>query len=262
MIRAIAIFFATAVVVSPMRASDLEAKIDQIFRAVPGRAPGAAIAVLHDNRLVLAKAYGMSNIETMAANSPGAIFRLASVTKPFTAIAVLQLVESGKLNMDDPLSKYISNYPAAGSVRISHLLHHTAGIPDFAPIDEVKKKPLEFEPGSRLSYSNNGYQLLGRIIERVSGQSWSDYLHDHIFQPLGMIHSGFDRTEILPGRATGYLFNDGAYSAAPRGDARDAYSAGGLYSTVFPSWSAGAHLNPILHELVDVDQACEIPAFT
>ncbi len=233
MIRPFVILFSAALAVLPVCASEIEGKIDEIFRIVQaGRSPGAAVAVIRDNQVVLTRAYGMANIEGAVANSPATIFRLASITKPFTAIAVLQLMESGKLTLDDPLSKYISDYPSAATVRISHLLHHTAGIPDFTPIDEVKKRPLEFEPGTRLSYSNNGYLLLGHIIEKVSGQSWGDYLRDHIFLPLEMTHSGFDRTVILPGRATGYLLKDGAYSAIPPSDARDAYSAGGLYSTV------------------------------
>ena len=107
----------------------------------------------------------MADVAKRVDNSPGTIFRLASITKTFTAVAVLQLIEGGKLKLDDPLSKYIANFPNAEKILISHLLSHTAGVADFIPT-RLKKRPLEFEPGSRISYSNNGYSMLGRVIEK------------------------------------------------------------------------------------------------
>jgi CubicO group peptidase (beta-lactamase class C family) len=106
-------------------------------------------------------------------------------------------------------------------------------VPDFIPYEDVKKQPPEFEPGTRINYSNNGYQVLGRVIEKVSGQAWDEYLRDHIFVPLGMRQTGYDRAEELAGRATGYLAGKaGAYEPIPSQDARGAYAAGGLYSTI------------------------------
>jgi D-alanyl-D-alanine carboxypeptidase len=220
-----------------------EKKVDELFRPVAGgKLPGAAVAVVRDGQVVFMKAYGMADVAKGIANSPGTIFRLASVTKTFTAAAVLQLVEGGKLKLDDPLSKFVPDFPNADKIRISHLLSHTAGVPDFIPYDEVKKRPLEFEPGSRINYSNNGYYLLGRIVEKVSGQPWDEYLRDHIFRPLGMKHSGYDRTVELAGRATGYLAGaDGTYQPIAPQDALGGDAGGGLYSTVedMALWAGG-----------------------
>ena len=231
---------------------DAEKKVDELFRPVAGgKLPGAAVAVVQDGQVVFMKAYGMADVAKGIANSPGTIFRLASVTKTFTAVAVLQLVEGGKLKLDDPLSKYVADFPNADKIRISHLLSHTAGVPDFIPYDEVKKRPLEFEPGSRINYSNNGYYLLGRVIEKVSGQPWDEYLRDHIFLPLGMKHSGYDRTTELAGRATGYLAGgEGTYQPIAPQDALGGYAGGGLYSTVedMALWSGGLTSGKLLRK--------------
>ena len=229
---------------------DAEKKVDELFRPVAGgKLPGAAVAVVQDGQIVFMKAYGMADVAKGIANSPGTIFRLASVTKTFTAAAVLQLVEAGKLKLDDPLSKFVPDFPNADKIRISHLLSHTAGVPDFIPYDELKKRPLEFEPGSRINYSNNGYYLLGLVIEKVSGRPWDEYLRDHIFLPLGMKHSGCDRTEELPGRATGYLAGaGGAYQPIGAQDGLGAHAGGGLYSTVedMVLWAGGLASGKVL----------------
>jgi CubicO group peptidase (beta-lactamase class C family) len=153
------------------------------------------------------------------------------------------------LKLDDPLSKYVPDFPNGDNVRISHLLSHTAGVPDFISPEEASRRGLEFEPGTRINYSNNGYQLLGRVIEKVSGQPWDEYLKEHIFAPLGMAHTGYDKTEELTGRATPYLVGkDGSYAPVPAQDARDAYAAGGLYSTVedMSRWEQGLDSGKLL----------------
>lgn len=215
-------------------AQRLRDQVDALFRPVAtGNTPGAVVGILRNQQIVFSKGYGMADVETGTPITVSTKFRIGSVTKPYTAIAVLQLVEAGKLRLDDPLSRFFPDIPDAGLIRIAHLLSHTSGIPDFIPLEEVRKRPLEFVPGTRINYSNNGYQILGRIIEKVSGRSWEEYLHEHIFAPAGMKNSGFDRTRHLPGRAAGYLSGkDGAYSAVPMEDAEGAYAAGGLYSTV------------------------------
>jgi D-alanyl-D-alanine carboxypeptidase len=216
------------------RSQGLRDQVDALFRVTAaGHSPGAVVGILRNQQVILAKGYGMASVETGTPMTVSTKLRIGSVTKPFTAIAVLQLVEAGKLRLDDPLSRFLPDIPDAGVIRIAHLLSHTSGIPDFIPLEEVRKRPLEFVPGSRINYSNNGYQLLGRIIEKVSGRSWEDYLHENIFAPAGMKNSGFDRTQNLPGRAAGYLSGrDGTYVAVPMKDAEGAYAAGGLYSTV------------------------------
>jgi len=231
---------------------DAEKRIDELFRPVAGgKSPGASVAVVRNGQVIFMKAYGMADVAKRVDNSPGTIFRLASITKTFTAVAVLQLIEGGKLKLDDPLSKYIVDFPNAEKILISHLLSHTAGVADFIPYEELKKLPLEFEPGSRINYSSNGYSMLGRVIEKVSGQSWDEYLRDHIFLPLGMKHTGYDRTQELAGRATGYLAGaDGQYHPIAPQDALGAYAGGGLYSTVedIVRWDVGLSSGKLLRK--------------
>ena len=212
---------------------DVERQVDEIFAAVAGgKLPGAAVAVTVDGRTVLRKGYGMADVAGAKAISPGTIFRIASVTKSLTATAILQLVDAGKLKLDDPISRYLPDAPGGGKILVRHLLSHTAGVPDFIPYAAAMRGPLEFEPGSRLNYTNNGYRMLGRIIEKVSGRPWDEYLRDLILAPLGMEHTGFDRGGVA-GVATGYLVGKaGAYESVAVTDARDADSAGGLCSTV------------------------------
>lgn len=218
----------------PAAANDPAQSVDELFKPVAGgKSPGASVAVLRDGQVVFMKAYGMADVEKGVPNSPATIFRLASVTKTFTAIAVLQLVESGKLKLDDTLSKYVPEFPNSEKIQISQLLSHMAGVPDFVSLEEAGRKGLEFAPGTRINYSNNGYHLLGKVIEKVSGQPWDEYLKQRIFTPLGMLHTGYDNTPSLAGRATPYVAGaDGAYAAIPLPDAREAYAGGGLYSTV------------------------------
>jgi CubicO group peptidase (beta-lactamase class C family) len=228
------VLFSAVLSVCTAASPDVDHRVDELFRSVAGgKSPGAAVAAIKEGKVVLMKGYGMANVEAGVPISPTTIFRLGSVTKSFTAIAVLQLADSGKLKLNDPLSKYVPEFPHGDKIRISHLLSHTAGVPDFIPYDEVLKRPLEFEPGSRINYSNNGYLLLGRVIEKASGLSWDGYLRDHIFAPIGMKRTGYDKKAELPGRATGYLVGkDGTYSAVAAQDALGAHSAGGLYSTI------------------------------
>ncbi|HWR53110.1 MAG TPA: serine hydrolase domain-containing protein [Bryobacteraceae bacterium] len=245
-----ALFFAAPPASSVQPSAALAAKVDALFAPVAGgKLPGAAVAIVQDGRVVLMKGYGMADVEKNVPITPGAIFRLASVTKSFTAVATLQLHERGKLNIEDPVSKYLPDFTAGANVRIAHLLTHTAGVPDFISIEEAKKRPLEFTPGSRISYSNSGYQLLGLIIEKASGKRWEECLRENIFQPLGMKHTGWDRSSELPGRATGYLLGkDGAYEPVQAQDAAGAFAAGGLYSTVedMVRWDEGLAKSKVL----------------
>src|SRR6185436_15348616 len=171
------------------------------------------------------RAFGQANREWGVANTPDTEFRLGSITKQFTAAAILQLAEQGKLSLDDPVSKYYAAAPPAWApITIKHLLTHTSGIPSYTGLptffstaqsrtemkpEEIvaltKDKPLEFAPGARFNYDNTGYVLLGVVIEKVSGQTYAQYLQDHIFGPLKLTHTGYDVSEtILPKRAAGY----------------------------------------------------------
>jgi CubicO group peptidase (beta-lactamase class C family) len=218
----------------PARAegADMQAKarqVDGLFECVAGAdAPGAAVLVARNGEVLLAKGYGFANIEHRVPNTPHTKFRLASVTKSITAAAILQLQDAGKLSLDDQVARYLPDMPHASEITIRQLLTHASGL------RSSEKDPLEFTPGERMNYSNTGYQVLGRIIEKVTGQSYEDYLRAAIFEPLGMQGSGMDHyAPIVANRASGYDRDGGAgYVNAPPGDMAGAFSAGGLYSTV------------------------------
>ena len=211
-----------------------------------------AVLVARDGKVALRRGVGLANREWNIPNAPDTRFRLGSVTKQFTAAAILQLAEQGKLAIDDPISKYYPDAPAAWSkVTLKHLLTHTSGIPSYTAIphffdsqarlartpEEIIKltrdKPLEFEPGSKFAYDNTGYIVLGYVIEKASGQRYADYLKAHIFGPLGMTGSGYDVTEeILPRRADRYTMGPRGWAHASYLDMSLPYAAGSLYSTV------------------------------
>jgi D-alanyl-D-alanine carboxypeptidase len=209
-------------------------KVDELMAGMAGRPmPGVAIGVVKDGEPPLIRTAGLADVAKGLPISGRTIFRLASMTKSFTAIAVLQLAEQGKLGLDDPLAKYLPETAHLGPITVRHLLGHQAGIPDFVAIEEALRRPVEFEPGTRINYTNNGYLLLGRVIEKVSGLGWEEYLKQRIFVPAGMASTGYDKEKELTGRATGYLLSkNGTYEPTAASDARGAQAAGGLYSTI------------------------------
>jgi CubicO group peptidase (beta-lactamase class C family) len=182
------------------------------------------VLVAHNGVPVFRQSYGMANYELNAPFTPETVFNVASITKQFTATAILQLQEQGRLNVADPICNYLDDCPAAWRpITIRHLLTHTSGIPNYSSLpawDEelvvrnytpaelvslFRDLPLQFAPGERHRYSNSGYHLLALIIERTSGTPFGMYLNDHIFSPLGMTHTRFNNSRALvPGRATGY----------------------------------------------------------
>ena len=211
------------------------AAVEAIFAGIQGaESPGAAVLVARDGRVVLEKAWGLANIELDVPNTTQTRFRIASVTKPFTALAVLMLEERGRLRLDDPVSRYLPEYPHAARLTIRHLLTHTGGLPDFVSVEQSGEMPLESEPGTRLGYTNTGYALLGRIVERVAGEPYAAFLAREVFGPLGMRSTGVDHSAaILKGRAAGYVRgDDGTLRNVPLGDPGPEPFAGGLSSTV------------------------------
>ncbi len=235
----------------------------------PGAAPDAAAAldaylavanklerfsgnvlVARGGSIVLRKGYGQANYELGVPNTPSTKFRLGSVTKQFTAMAILQLEASGKLKVTDTVKTFFPDYPAGDTITIRHLLTHTAGIPNLTEfpdylktmalpspvlqtVDRFKNLPLEFRPGEKFSYSNSGYILLGAIIEKVTGAPYEAYVQNHIFKPLGMADSGYDHAgAILKGRAAGYEFDGDTLVNAAYVDMSVPHAAGALYSTV------------------------------
>ena len=211
-----------------------------------------AVLVADDGQIVFSGGYGMANIELSVPNTSLTKFRLASITKQFTAMAIMILQERGLLDVHDPISTYVPNCPSAwASITIHHLLTHTSGIPNFTSfpgnwpdywrtphtlnetIALFKSSPLRFTPGARYEYSNSGYVLLGQIIEVVAGESYEDYIRENIFEPLGMSNSGYDDSRtIIMDRAAGYVRENGILRNAIHFEMDVAHAAGALYSTV------------------------------
>lgn len=247
--------------------SDRVASIDALFRQWDGtHVPGGAVAVVKDEQVVFARGYGMADLEQGVPITVDTAFSLASVSKQFTAAAVLLLVDAGRLRLEDRVRAYIPELPEyASQVTVAHLLHHTSGLRDFFQLrmlagrsdadtlsmDEVlrllaRQHGLIFAPGERYAYSNTGYELLGLLVERVSGQSLQAFCEQNIFRPLGMTHTQFydDRSKIIPRRAVGHLFRpDGTL-----GIFRSSFAlvgSGGLMSTVLDlaRWDANFYHN-------------------
>lgn len=227
-------------------------KIDEYMKAYEekGRFSGAVLAA-KNSRIILSRGYGMADYELGVPNNPQTKFHLGSVTKQFTAMAIMMLEEKGKLSVNDTLVKYIPDYPNGGDITIHNLLTHTSGIPDYInddksfasiarlyhPVEQIiarfKSRPLEFKPGSRYDYSNSGYVLLSYIIQKVSGVSYDNFLKENIFKPLGMDDTGYDSsTPIIKNRAKGYCISSGGLINASFFDRSNLIGADGLYSTV------------------------------
>jgi len=209
-----------------------------------------SVLVATAGRVLLDKGYGYANLEWNIPNDPDTIFRLGSVTKQFTAESILLLEERGKLKTSDPVSSYLPDAPAAwAKITIFNLLTHTSGISNFTEfpdyvateafattpaqlVGRFENKPLDFQPGEKWSYSNSNYALLGLLIEKVSGQSYKDFLQQNIFTPLKMTHSGYDsHAAIIPHRASGYAPGPNGPQNAGYVDMTVPYAAGALYST-------------------------------
>ena len=209
-----------------------------------------SILVAQNGHVLLDKGYGYANLEWEIPNSPTTKFRLGSLTKQFTAAAVLLLEEKDKLSLTDNINKYLKNAPPAwNDITIFHLLTHTSGIPNYTKfpnfssmttititpeqqIELFRNKTLEFQPGSSYEYCNSGYVLLGYLIEKISGLSYQDFIAKNIFKPLEMNDSGYDsHSAIIIQRASGYEMTPNGLHNADYVDMSIPYAAGSLYST-------------------------------
>jgi CubicO group peptidase (beta-lactamase class C family) len=208
------------------------------------------VLVERNGQIILNNGYGSADLEWNIPNAPDTRFRLGSITKQFTATGILLLEERGKLKVEDPISKYMPDAPAAWkNITFFHLLTHTSGIPSFTSFPDYstlqsqpvtpeqlvarfRDKPLEFQPGEKWKYSNSGYALLGYLLEKISGEKYCDFLQQNVFTPLAMQDTGCDRNSVvLPRRASGYT--PGAHGLDNAGyiDMTVPFSAGELYST-------------------------------
>jgi CubicO group peptidase (beta-lactamase class C family) len=241
---------ALVLVATTSGAQDAARLADVVQAKVHDKTFMGAVLVARGPEIVLSKGYGFANLEWDVANTPSTKFRIGSLTKQFTAAAILLLEERGKLQIDDPVKKHIPDAPAAwDAITIHNLLTHTSGIPNFTSLPEYKTmqplpspiaqtvaafrdKPLDFVPGARMAYSNSGYLVLGSIIEKISSVTYPAFLQENILTPLGLKDTGYDsNTAIIPRRASGYV-------ASPNGPVHAGFlhmtiphAAGGLYST-------------------------------
>jgi CubicO group peptidase (beta-lactamase class C family) len=246
--------------------------IDRLLaETYPAGEPGAAVLVERDGKVLLRQGYGMASLELGVPIRPEMVFRLGSITKQFTAFAILKLVEQGKLALGDDITRYLPDYPTHGqAITIEHLLTHTSGIKSYTDlpvwrkvmrsdlsvaemIDLWKDEPADFAPGEKWLYDNSGYFLLGAILEKVTGRPYGDWLAENVFTPLGLAHTRYgDDAPIVPGRVAGYQGSSGHYENAPYISMTQPYAAGALVSTVddLARWSAallsGAALRPDL----------------
>ncbi|MDQ3747417.1 MAG: serine hydrolase [Acidobacteriota bacterium] len=229
----------------------ITAKIDEYMNAaVKVEGFSGSILVARDGKTIVNKGYAMANIELNVQNTPDTVFRLGSITKQFTAMAIMMLAERGKLNVNDPACKYLTDCPAAWQpITVRNLLTHTGGIPNYTSFPDFAKvavlpttntamtallrdKPLDFAVGEKYAYSNSGYYLLGAIIERVSGKPYADFLQENIFAPLGMKQTGYDvSARIIKNRAAGYARQGGEFVNASYMDMTIPGAAGAIYST-------------------------------
>ena len=232
-------------------AKKTETDIDAIFNeAYPSASPGATVLIAKEDKIIYRKAFGMSNLELKVPMKPENVMQLASITKQFTSVSILMLMEQGKLSLRDSLSKYIDDYPRGNEITIHHLLNHTSGIRSYTDLPEFRVKtrldmtpreiissfknlPLEFNPGEKHKYSNSGYILLGYIIEKVSGITYEEFIQKNIFDKLGMKHSYYgNSSRIIPDRANGYQLHGDNCENAEYMSTTIPYAAGALMSTV------------------------------
>ena len=241
-------------------------KVDDYIKAEmqKQRIPGLSLAVIKDGQIILAKGYGLANVEHQVVVKPETIFQSGSVGKQFTATAVMILVEEGKITLDDNISKYLVDTPESWKrITVRHLLTHTAGMTDYPKDfdfrrdyteDELLKRaaliPLSFQPGEKWSYSNLGYVTLGIMISKVTGKFYGDFIQERIFKPLGMNTARIiSEADIVPNRAAGYRLVEGELKnqewVSP---ALNTTADGSLYFTVLDmaKWDAALYGEKIL----------------
>jgi CubicO group peptidase (beta-lactamase class C family) len=235
-----------------VQAQETQAYESILAAAYPADEPGAAALVARNGEVVFRGSSGMADLELGVPLEPDMVFEIGSITKQFTAAGIMMLAEEGKLSLDDPITKFLPDYPSYGDdISVEHLLTHTSGIVSYTGIPgymatEVRKdvtvaeltdvfedRPVEFQPGERWAYNNSGYILLGAIIESASGMTYAEFVQERIFDPLGMKSSYYgSSSRIIPGRVSGYDGGDGGLTKAAFLSFTQPYAAGALMMTV------------------------------
>ncbi len=270
------LLLAIAGIANPQIAVDdaVSAKVDDVVRAQlrKQKIPGIGLGVTRDGKIIKATGYGLANVELNVSVKPESIFQTGSVGKQFTATAVMMLVEEGKLGLDDKITKYFPEAPAAWkAVTVRHLLTHTSGIADYGGEESTMGKgvvnfrqdyteddlvrifsamPMDFQPGEKWKYSNTGYVILGVLIHRVTGKFYGDFLQERIFHPLGMTSTRIiSEVDIIPGRTTGYRLLKGELKnqewVSP---SLNTTADGALYTNVYDlaKWDAALYTEKLL----------------
>lgn len=245
-----------------------EQEVDRIFAAYEGeQTPGAVVRVIRDGQPVLTRNYGMANIEERIPVTAETNFRLASLSKQFTAMCVLMLVDRGELDLDASLTDIFPDFPEyGGGITITHLLQHTSGLLDYEPfvpedspvqvtdagvLDLMRRQDrTDFEPGSEHRYSNSGYAVLAMMVEQVSGQTYPEFLKRNIFEPLGMRHTVAHKEGVstVTARAFGYHVTDDGVEFSDQSPWSAVLGDGGIYTSVvdLSLWDAALYAGDLV----------------
>nr|WP_250624674.1 serine hydrolase domain-containing protein [Pinirhizobacter soli] len=245
------------------------AAVDVLMQRYQGKVPGASLLVIEDGKAVVSRGYGLAELESGRQAAPDTNYRLASVTKQFTAASILLLVQDGKLSLDDPIHRWLPSLPPTDDgITIRHLLTHTGGLIDYEDImspdtrvplrDADVLKLLEgerrtyFPPGTSYRYSNGGYSLLSLVVEKASGMSFQAFLKQRIFLPLGMTNTlaYVQGGPPVPNRAFGYSLIDGHWTRTDQSMTSAVLGDGGIYSSIddMAKWDAAFYENRLLSE--------------
>jgi len=249
------LLFLTALVATPTfaEAPDTYAVVADLVEAAreEWRAPGMSLAVVVDGRIAWARGFGLADVENEVEAGPGTVYRIASISKPLSATAILQLMEKGKLSLDDPVTKHVPSFPDRGlGITLRHLLTHTSGIRHYkegemnlrehfdsieAALEIFKDDPLLFTPGSKYSYSSYAYNLLAAVVESASGLTFEAFMREKVWGPAGMTATRLEQQgEIVLHRSRQYVVTGGGgrVANAPFADLSVKWAGGGMISTV------------------------------
>ena len=252
----------------------MQASVDALMRDYTGDVPGAAVLVLRDGQPLVRRGYGLADLDTGAPVTPETNFRLASVSKQFTAAAILLLAQDGRLSLDDPVRKWLPSLPpSAEPITLRHLLTHASGLVDYEDLmapdatEQVRdidvlhllegEDRLYFSPGTGYRYSNGGYALLALVVGKASGQDFSTFLRERIFEPLVMDHTvAYEQgVSTVPNRAYGHSLVDGRWVRTDQSPTSAVLGDGGIYSSIddLAKWDAALYDDRLLSDAMRAD---------